>query len=1402
MAIEPIEKLSPWRTMDLQGFNGRGCSAAFHSATASQGTLSGVVSDFGDAIVLKLWNMDDFYGHKSFQYLPDSSFVNMVATFDLNYNGQLQGIDSPKNPWTAWDVLSYVLDDSANTSGTIKLWDHATLQSGSFTPASATWTLTAGNPLNAGDRLVFYYLDIPFEYVVANITAAYTYFAGGTGTVHTVRVSGLNLSISAATNATPVQITTTTAHGMSTGDIVKVDQCTGNTGANGDWFIIVLNPTQFTLSSSTGNGAYTGGGKTGLRRQYNFTEGAGLSGRDVAAGIASAISGDPWAIGVAVRGNPITNATNASPIQITTTSAHGLVTGNAAEITGVVGNTAANSAFIITVIDSLNFTLQGSTGNGAYVSGGTITKTNVAFITGAGTDGTEIIIDDATDGNASTHIFNIGLATIIQNLSDQINHYNWNVQSPPQAITASNPSGNDLKIQAARYGSVNTAGSTVNWVSGYKFTGVAAGSTFYLNNIPFTVSSVTDPKTIVLTTSAGTQTGIAYLAEYGGDDGNMISIQVRSASSNLTTSGDAAFGDGRQNSKQLAGGTSNVTWRVSIDFTALSIDHPRLLWLTFAPKLANGVAFTPNDFDALISNISVTDPSSHRPLKVAHPVKSNRIHSRDASAIKVGSWVIQAGFYQYGFAYGSLTTNDTVTVRYSCQHTHNLYLGTALYVDRGKVGCSLDGAAEVEIDTYLNTLSEVVSRRLITASVPAGVHTIVIRVKGTKNAASSGFTCYFNFVEAAVLDDVQDPVNVYTDVTAAIDYGTNHGFGQTPQKLVWSLQRMGFTGPMKEYISVFSWNQRVRSSGTNRSYSSQIGGTWIVGDYIQVTISGITIQKTIQTLDVSGTDATIARKILAQSIVDWINAEFVGVYANVTGAGFDTITIYTRTAIFGTFTVSAVKVSLSGTITNSGNLNQGSEGVWMIDDSATPYLNHAAHTWQADFYAEVAAAGMNLTVASSMELLNPPDNPPSATWSARYNSGLQVITDVGFGTEAQAAITNATNASPIVITAEANGYNSGDRITIAGVFNNTAANGVWPINRLTADTFSLNGSIGNGTYVGGGLAERNLRTTQCAFVPAVTSYQKKVFNEIAGLMLAAGLIPDVQHGEYIWWFFPEVTLLVTNASNTSPITITCPNHSFTNGSYVITAGIRGNVAANGVFAITNSTTNTFDLVSSHGSGAFATSPSATARGGSMGFYDHDTKAAGLASLGRALHVFNTQADPDYATWAADTAFLASQVKTHIDDIHTYVSGNFPTTKYELLFPDDVANRLMYFTIDFPYPQGGPVNYAVNWPAAYNAKSGSGLDHLSLEGLSWLATYHNSDLADATMLFPTTTPNSWAKSDYHIYIPVMNGSAAWQDSYLFARKKLIGPIVFWANDQIALLGLDLPLPVPATFSEIS
>ena len=67
----------------------------------------------------------------------------------------------------------------------------------------------------------------------------------------------------------------------------------------------------------------------------------------------------------------ITGATNVSPIVISTASTDGLQAGDTVFVDEIAGNTAANGKWVVgTVVANTSFELVGSTGNGAYTSGG------------------------------------------------------------------------------------------------------------------------------------------------------------------------------------------------------------------------------------------------------------------------------------------------------------------------------------------------------------------------------------------------------------------------------------------------------------------------------------------------------------------------------------------------------------------------------------------------------------------------------------------------------------------------------------------------------------------------------------------------------------------------------------------------------------------------------------------------------------------------------------------------------------------------------------------------------------------------------------------------------------------------------------------------------------------------
>jgi hypothetical protein len=184
-------------------------------------------------------------------------------------------------------------------------------------------------------------------------------------------VNGTSVSITGATNASPIVITTATNHNFVSGQIVVIVGVQGNTAANNTWVVTVTSSTQFSLNGSTGNAAYTSGGTASA-----VSMGDGGGGQFYWEGpvpLAATITGATLITAT------ITGASNAGPIVITTSGAHGLSNYQNVLISGVLGNTAANGNWWIKVTGTNTFTLNNSDGRyaSAYTSGGTVYSTVV-----------------------------------------------------------------------------------------------------------------------------------------------------------------------------------------------------------------------------------------------------------------------------------------------------------------------------------------------------------------------------------------------------------------------------------------------------------------------------------------------------------------------------------------------------------------------------------------------------------------------------------------------------------------------------------------------------------------------------------------------------------------------------------------------------------------------------------------------------------------------------------------------------------------------------------------------------------------------------------------------------------------------------------------------------------------
>lgn len=165
-------------------------------------------------------------------------------------------------------------------------------------------------------------------------------FPGAPNTPIRVTTAARGGSVFNASNADPIVISSFN-HRLVTGEFVEITGVTGNTAANGVFQVTVIDADTFSLmdpiSGATvpGNGNYLGGGSWTVVSQGNIINLSGAA---------------------------------TSPIVITDFF-HTLTTGDQVTVVGVQGNTAANGTFLVTVIDSTSFFLNGSVANGDWVPG-------------------------------------------------------------------------------------------------------------------------------------------------------------------------------------------------------------------------------------------------------------------------------------------------------------------------------------------------------------------------------------------------------------------------------------------------------------------------------------------------------------------------------------------------------------------------------------------------------------------------------------------------------------------------------------------------------------------------------------------------------------------------------------------------------------------------------------------------------------------------------------------------------------------------------------------------------------------------------------------------------------------------------------------------------------------------
>lgn len=99
---------------------------------------------------------------------------------------------------------------------------------------------------------------------------------------------------------------------------------------------------------------------------------------------------------------------------------------------------------------------------------------------------------------------------------------------------------------------------------------------------------------------------------------------------------------------------------------------------------------------------------------------------------------------------------------------------------------------------------------------------------------------------------------------------------------------------------------------------------------------------------------------------------------------------------------------------------------------------------------------------------------PTSIGAALWTGAAYLKGDIPGGTQ---NIASSTNATPIVVTKAGHGLSNGSVVVVWNHSTNTAANGQWLVGNVTANTFELVGSVGNGT--GGATGYLQNVTSRC-----------------------------------------------------------------------------------------------------------------------------------------------------------------------------------------------------------------------------------------------------------------------------------------------------------------------------------
>ncbi len=488
---------------------------------------------------------------------------------------------------------------------------------------------------------------------------------------------------------------------------------------------------------------------------------------------------------------------------------------------------------------------------------------------------------------------------------------------------------------------------------------------------------------VEIDTGAGT---ITLINQTPGEEGNRLGI--------VATVSGAQTEKWLPTSQTMSGGQSPTQWQIDLDFSTLQgleeggptepVDIPhgnirKMRW-TYSAALQPG-AFERCEFEIAITDWSVS--GTNRGYKVAGQ-GSRRQEDDDLTIGYSGDWDVGTGNFSGGTIHDTTAENASVTIPYSAQLTHRLFLGTRTAHNGGTISVVVDEEPEQVFDLYLAGEDFLV--RIELGTFDPGTHTVAATL-----TSADGSHFYFDYLEQVIESSTVEAQPARPSETLATDWDTDHSLVLPPERVAWNLHMLGFTGRANHYTGAIVFYELMNPGNVYAVGTVAFSGDTEFGESVTVTIDATAY---VRVLYVTDTPATVAK---AFELL--INSGSTGIWAEASGG---VLTIHARQLGSAGNSITLAAGSTSTTfdaVAGSATLEDGQDGAlnvrnppepWFVDTVAEPRINRAARDWHRAYFAALDAYGIAATAAFSTELSHG-DPSVAAGMAQRYPDGSAVI---------------------------------------------------------------------------------------------------------------------------------------------------------------------------------------------------------------------------------------------------------------------------------------------------------------------------------------------------------------------------------------------------------------------------